>query len=176
MLRMKEIYAVLDRHIRYAATKAFFGTKMTEGSSVREHEIEMLSLVEKLEDLQAGFNNDTYIDVIHQSLPPSYDPFVINYNMNGLEKSINELINMLVQYEATTKNSESSVLVGEASTSKAKGKGARRWKRKKGKAKAAASALSAPVAPVGMGRGKGNVGSKPNKANDVSIHCRKKGH
>ncbi|KAL0292652.1 UNVERIFIED_CONTAM: hypothetical protein Sradi_6981600 [Sesamum radiatum] len=27
-----------------------------------------------------------------------------------------------------------------------------------------------------MGRGKGKVGSKPNKANDVCIHCRKKGH
>ncbi|KAL0411310.1 UNVERIFIED_CONTAM: Retrovirus-related Pol polyprotein from transposon RE2 [Sesamum latifolium] len=75
--------------------------------------------------------------------------------MNGLEKSINELINMLVQYEATTNNSEPSVLVGEASTYKAKGKGARSWKRKKGKAKTAASALSAPVSPVGMGKGKG---------------------
>ncbi|KAL0288389.1 UNVERIFIED_CONTAM: hypothetical protein Sradi_7098300, partial [Sesamum radiatum] len=84
---------VLDRHIRYAATKAFFDTKMTEGSSVREHGIKMLSLMEKLEDLQVGLDNDTYIDVILQSLPPSYNPFVVNYNMNGLEKSINELIN-----------------------------------------------------------------------------------
>ncbi|KAL0394409.1 UNVERIFIED_CONTAM: hypothetical protein Slati_4407100 [Sesamum latifolium] len=136
----------------------------------------MLFLVEKLEDLQAGLDNDTYTDVILQSLPPSYDPFVINYNMNRLDKSINELINMLVQYEATTKKSEPMVLVGEASTSKAKGKGARRWKRKKGKAKTAASALSAPVVPVGMGKGKRKVGSKPIRANDVFMHCREKGH
>ncbi|KAL0420463.1 UNVERIFIED_CONTAM: hypothetical protein Slati_3069200 [Sesamum latifolium] len=81
MLRMKEVYAVTDRHIRYAATKAFFGTKMTEGSSVREHGIKMLSLVEKFEDLQAGLDNDTYIDMILQSLSPSYDPFVVNYNI-----------------------------------------------------------------------------------------------
>ncbi|KAL0451355.1 UNVERIFIED_CONTAM: hypothetical protein Slati_1113600 [Sesamum latifolium] len=135
----------------------------------------MLSLVEKLEDLQAGLDIDTYIDVILQSLPPSYDPFVVNYNMNWLEKSINELINMLVQYEATTKKSEPTVLVGEASTSKAKGKGARHWKRKKGKIKTAASALSAPVVPVGMSKGKGKVGSKPIRANDVCMHCRKKG-
>ncbi|KAL0413264.1 UNVERIFIED_CONTAM: hypothetical protein Sradi_1528100 [Sesamum radiatum] len=73
---------------------------------------------------KAGLDNDTYIDVILQSLPPSYDPFIVNYNMNGLEKSIHELINMLVQYEATTHKSEPTVLVGEASTSKAKGKGA----------------------------------------------------
>ncbi|KAL0463036.1 UNVERIFIED_CONTAM: hypothetical protein Slati_0191200 [Sesamum latifolium] len=68
MLRMKEVYVVPNRHIRYAATKAFFGTKMPEGSSVQSHRVKMLSLVEKLEDLN-GLNNDTYIDVILQSLP-----------------------------------------------------------------------------------------------------------
>ncbi|KAL0281888.1 UNVERIFIED_CONTAM: hypothetical protein Sradi_7279900 [Sesamum radiatum] len=93
---MKDIYAVPDRHIRYTAIKAFFRTKMTKGSSVHSHGVKMLSLVEKLEDLKAGLNNNTFIDVILQSLPPSYDPFIVNYNMNGLEKSIHELINMLV--------------------------------------------------------------------------------
>ncbi|KAL0453952.1 UNVERIFIED_CONTAM: hypothetical protein Slati_1373300 [Sesamum latifolium] len=62
MLRMKDVYAVPDRHIRYAAIKAFFGTKMAEGSSVQSHGVTMLSLVEKLEDLKAGLDNDTYIN------------------------------------------------------------------------------------------------------------------
>ncbi|KAL0420816.1 UNVERIFIED_CONTAM: hypothetical protein Slati_3104500 [Sesamum latifolium] len=84
---------------RYAATKAFFGTKMAEGSSVQNHGVKMLFLVEKLEDLKAGLNNDTYIDVILQSLSQSYDPFIVNYNMNRLEKSIHELINMLTLKE-----------------------------------------------------------------------------
>ncbi|KAL0303390.1 UNVERIFIED_CONTAM: Retrovirus-related Pol polyprotein from transposon TNT 1-94 [Sesamum radiatum] len=118
----------------------------------------MLSLVEKLEDLKAGLNNDTYIDVILQSLPPSYDPYIVNYNMNRLEKSIHELINILVQYEATTHKSEPAVLVGEASTSMAKGKGARRWKRKKGKGTAITATAStggaSPAAPKGKGKGK----------------------
>ncbi|KAL0445554.1 UNVERIFIED_CONTAM: hypothetical protein Slati_1683300 [Sesamum latifolium] len=157
MLRMKEVYAVSDRHIRNAATKAFFGTKTAERSSVQSHGIKMLSLVEKLEDLKAGLNNDTYIDVILQSLHPSYDPFIINYNMNGLEKSIHELINMLVQYEATTHKSRPAVLVGEVSTSKAKGKRAGCWKRKKGNEKAVAATASAggaPAAPTGKGKRK----------------------
>ncbi|KAL0458382.1 UNVERIFIED_CONTAM: hypothetical protein Slati_0465400 [Sesamum latifolium] len=101
MLCMSQIYAVLDRHIRYAATKAFFGTKMIEGSSVQEHGVKMLSLVEKLKDLKADLAKETYIDVILQSLSPSFDSFIVNYNMNGLEKDLHELINMLVQYEAT---------------------------------------------------------------------------
>ncbi|KAL0404226.1 UNVERIFIED_CONTAM: hypothetical protein Sradi_2063400, partial [Sesamum radiatum] len=97
MLRMKDVYAVPDRHIRYATIKVFFRTKMTEGSSVHSNGVKMFSLVKKLEDLKVGLNNDIYIDVILQYLPPSYDPFIVNYNMNGLEKSIHELINMLVQ-------------------------------------------------------------------------------
>ncbi|KAL0367508.1 UNVERIFIED_CONTAM: hypothetical protein Sradi_3640900 [Sesamum radiatum] len=114
MLRTKDVYAVPDRHIRYATKKLFFGTKMAKGSSVQSCGVKMLSLVEKLEDLKPGINNDTYIDVILQSLPPSYDPFIVNYNMNGHEKSIHELINMLVQYEAMTHKFEPAVLVGEA--------------------------------------------------------------
>ncbi|KAL0401604.1 UNVERIFIED_CONTAM: hypothetical protein Slati_4190300 [Sesamum latifolium] len=48
MHRMKELYAVSDRHIRYAVMKAFFGTRIIEGSSLQEHGVMMLSLVEKL--------------------------------------------------------------------------------------------------------------------------------
>ncbi|KAL2248162.1 UNVERIFIED_CONTAM: hypothetical protein Sindi_2668500 [Sesamum indicum] len=109
---------------------------MPEGSSVQSHGVKMLSLVEKLEDLKVGLGNDTYIDVILQLLPLSYNTFIINYNMNGLQKSIYQLINMLFQYESMTLKSISAVLVGEASTSKAKGKRVDCWKRKKGKGKA----------------------------------------
>ncbi|KAL0453683.1 UNVERIFIED_CONTAM: Retrovirus-related Pol polyprotein from transposon TNT 1-94 [Sesamum latifolium] len=64
MLRMKEIYAVPDRHIRYAVTKAFFRIKMAKGSFVQSHGVKMLSLLEKLEDLKAGLDNDTYFDAL----------------------------------------------------------------------------------------------------------------
>ncbi|KAL0315412.1 UNVERIFIED_CONTAM: hypothetical protein Sradi_5419400, partial [Sesamum radiatum] len=82
---MKEIYAIPDRHTKYVATKEFFRAKMTEGSSVQEHGVKMLSLVEKFEDIKVGLDNDTYIDVIFQSLSPSYDPFIVKFNMNRLE-------------------------------------------------------------------------------------------
>ncbi|KAL0455589.1 UNVERIFIED_CONTAM: hypothetical protein Slati_0898100 [Sesamum latifolium] len=125
MLRISDVYAVLDRDIRYATTKAFFGTKLSEGSFVQSHGVKMLPLVEKLDDLKVGLDNDTYINVILQLFHPSYNSFAVNYNMNRLEKSVHELINMLVQYEATTHKSGPSVLIGDASTSKANGKRAR---------------------------------------------------
>ncbi|KAL0455130.1 UNVERIFIED_CONTAM: hypothetical protein Slati_0852200 [Sesamum latifolium] len=177
---MSNVYAVSDRHIRYAATKAFFGTKLTEGSSLQSHGVKMFSLVEKLENLKVGLDNDTCVDVILQSLPPSYDPFVVNYNMNGLEKSVHELINMLVQYKVTTHKSGPSVLIGEASTSKANGKRVRRWKRKKVKGKVVVATARAPsthIALVGIGKGKSKArDSQRSKTNDVCVDCQGKGH
>ena len=105
-----------DRHIGYAVTKVFFDSKMIEGSPVQEHWVKMLSLVEKLKDLKADLEKETYIDVILQSLPPFFDTFIVNYNMNGHNKDLHELISMLVQYEATIEKFAPSVLVGEAST------------------------------------------------------------
>ncbi|KAL2230608.1 UNVERIFIED_CONTAM: hypothetical protein Sindi_1655200 [Sesamum indicum] len=180
MLCMKEVYTIPDRHIRYAATKAFFGTKMAKGSFVLSHGVKILSLVEKLEKLKVGLDNDMYTNVILQLFPPSYDPFIINYNMNGLKKCIHEFINMLVQYEAMTYKSMPAVLVAEASTSKAKGERAGCWKKKSGKKKAiatTASAPSAPTAPMGMKKQKEKVdGSERSKAIDVCMHCQGKRH
>ncbi|KAJ1253466.1 hypothetical protein BS78_K167000 [Paspalum vaginatum] len=59
------------------------------------------------------------------SLPPCYGPFIMNYNMNGLEKSLTELHGMLKTVEQNIKNETSDVLLVQ------KGK---RFK-KKGKAK-----------------------------------------
>ncbi|KAL0463015.1 UNVERIFIED_CONTAM: hypothetical protein Slati_0189100 [Sesamum latifolium] len=172
MHRMKELYTVPDRHIRYVMTKAFFDPRMIEGSSVREHGVMMLSLVEKLKDLQADFEKvETYVDVILQSLPP-FDQFIINYNMNGLEKSLHKLINMLVQYEATIEKSAPSVLVGEASTSKVNGKVAGREKRKKVETSSIiASTSSVPVTPLGRGKGKRKRVRQSKISNDICIYC-----
>ncbi|KAK4390331.1 hypothetical protein Sango_2096400 [Sesamum angolense] len=150
---------------------------MAERSSVHSHDIKMLSLVEKLEDLNVGLGNDIYIDVIMQSRHLSYNPFIINYNMNKLEKFINELINILVQYEATAHKSVPTVLVGETSTSKAKGKRVGCWKRKKEKRKAiatTASTVGVPAAIVGKGKGKGKEGdSQRSRTKDVLERSRK---
>ncbi|KAL0288642.1 UNVERIFIED_CONTAM: hypothetical protein Sradi_7093700 [Sesamum radiatum] len=62
MLRMSDVCAVPDRHIRYATKKSFSGTKLAKRSSEQSHRVKMLSLVEKLEGLKAGLDNDTYID------------------------------------------------------------------------------------------------------------------
>ncbi|KAL0340306.1 UNVERIFIED_CONTAM: hypothetical protein Sradi_4547400 [Sesamum radiatum] len=137
----------------------------------------MLSLVEKFKDLQANHEEEMYVDVILQSLPPSYDQFIIKYNMNGLEKSLHELTNMFVQYEAKIEKSALSVLVGEASTSKVKAKVAGREKRMKDEmSSTAVSTLSAPVTPLGEGNGKRKKVRQSRISNDICIYCRENGH
>ncbi|KAL0430815.1 UNVERIFIED_CONTAM: hypothetical protein Sradi_0707500 [Sesamum radiatum] len=95
--------------------------------------------------------------------------------MNGLEKSIHELINMLVQYEATTNKSDPAILVGEASTSKAKGKGVRRWKWKKGKGTAVTTTASTggapPASPKGKGKGKVLERSRRLSKDEMVLRC-----
>ncbi|KAL0282154.1 UNVERIFIED_CONTAM: hypothetical protein Sangu_2967000 [Sesamum angustifolium] len=174
---MTQVYAVLDQHIRYAATKAFFITKTIEGSSIQEHGVKMLSLMEKLMDLKADIEKGTYIDVILQSLPPSFDWFIVNYNMNGLDQDFHEFINMLVPYEEMTERFAPSLLVGKASTSEAKGKGAGRWMRKNDKTESAtASAQSAPVAKLGMVKGKRKADRQSWIPKDVCINCHEERH
>ncbi|KAL0387772.1 UNVERIFIED_CONTAM: hypothetical protein Sradi_2659000 [Sesamum radiatum] len=175
MHRMKELYVVPEWHIRYVMTKAFFGMIMTKGSSVHEHGVRMLSLVKKLKDLQADFNEEeTYVNLILQSLSPFLDQFTISYNMNGLEESIHELINILVKYEAMIEKSAPTVLMGEASTSKANGKVAGREKRKKGETSSTvASTSSAPITPLGEGKGKRKRVCKSRILNDAFIDVRR---
>ncbi|XP_011093326.1 uncharacterized protein LOC105173324 [Sesamum indicum] len=105
------VYAVSNRHIIYTVTKAFLGAKMIEESSVQKHRVKMLSLMEKLKDLKIDLEKETYIYVILQSLPPFFNPFILNCNMNGLDKDLHELINTLVAYEVAVQKSAPSVLV-----------------------------------------------------------------
>ncbi|KAL0445262.1 UNVERIFIED_CONTAM: hypothetical protein Slati_2248900 [Sesamum latifolium] len=172
---LRDLYTVPDRHIHYAAAKEFFGIKMAKGSSVHDHCVQMLSFMEKLEDLKAGIKNDIYIDVFLQSLPPSYDPFIVNFNMNELEKSIPKLINMLVQFETTIKRLEHAVMFGVASTS-TKGKKARRWKKKKSKAKDPLPASKLDFKAPAVRKGIRKEVPKASKAEDACHYYYEKGH
>ncbi|KAL0396309.1 UNVERIFIED_CONTAM: Retrovirus-related Pol polyprotein from transposon TNT 1-94 [Sesamum calycinum] len=99
MLRMKEVYAVPDRHIRYARTKAFLGTKMAEGSFVQSYGVKMLSLVEKLEDLKAGLDTDTYIDVLERSRKLSKDEMTLRLG-DGKALAVETIgsLNLVISY------------------------------------------------------------------------------
>src|SRR6266540_2199212 len=85
-------------------TKALHECKMAEDALVSSHVIKMIGYIENLERLGFPYNRDLAIDIILQSLPPSYSSFIMNYNMNGLEKSLTELHGMLKTAEQNIKH------------------------------------------------------------------------
>ena len=76
---------------------------------------------------QLGVNlpDDSVIDRVLQSLPPSYKSFLMNYNMQGMDKTIPELFAMLKVAEVEIKKEHQVLMVKKTTSFKKKGKGTR---------------------------------------------------
>jgi hypothetical protein len=96
---------------RYNISKALFACKLTEGSPVSPHLIKMMGYIETLDKLGCKLKDDLATDVILQSLPVSYEPFVIKFHMNGLEKTMTELHGMLKITEDSIKKDLNNVMM-----------------------------------------------------------------
>ena len=66
---------------------------------------------------------ESVIDRVLQSLPPSYKGFVMNYNMQGMNKTILELFAMLKPAEVEMKKEHQVLMVNKTTSFKEKGKG-----------------------------------------------------
>ncbi|XP_073033888.1 uncharacterized protein [Primulina eburnea] len=74
----------------------------------------MIGLIEKLVGLDLVIPSELSTDILLLSLPASFDGFVVNFNMNKLEATLEELVNMLTNYEATIKKEKPVLLVGSS--------------------------------------------------------------
>ena len=83
-------------------------------------------------------------DLILHSLPRSYNQFVSNFNMNGMEKTVSELHGMLKTAEASIKKAPSTVLLVQ-DKGKGKGKGKRKGDAEVGGTKVAAKPNPPPA-------------------------------
>ena len=78
---------------------------MEENSSVSEHILRMSRYHNNLTQLGVNLPVDSVIDRVLESLPPSYKSFVMNYNMQGMNKTIPELFVMLKSTKVEIKKS-----------------------------------------------------------------------
>ena len=69
---------------------------------------------------------DSVIDRVLQSLPPSYKSFVMNYNMQGMDKTIPKLFAMLKAAEVEIKKEHQVLMVNKTTSFKKRVKGRRR--------------------------------------------------
>ncbi|XP_073289012.1 uncharacterized protein [Primulina huaijiensis] len=115
---LQELYGEQTRPLRHATVEELMTSRMREGASVHEHGVKMIGLIEKLVGMHLVIPNELSMDILLLSLPSSFDGFVVNINMNKLEASLEELVNMLTSYEATIKKERFVFLVGSSSGTK----------------------------------------------------------
>ena len=111
---------------------------MEENSSVSEHILKMSGYNNHLIQLGVNLSDDSVIDRILQSLPPSYKSFVMNYNMQGMNKTIPELFAMLKAAEVEIKKKHQVLMVNKTTSFKKKGKGKKKGNFKKNSKQVAA--------------------------------------
>ncbi|KAB1216080.1 hypothetical protein CJ030_MR4G026974 [Morella rubra] len=139
---LQEMFGEHSKSARQQIMKLLMTTKLVEGASVRDYVPNMMSYIYELESLGAGMDDKTKVGVILASLPESFNQFVLNYNMNKMDVTLPELLNMLQSAEELIKNEKgfpmmldrekSSLMVMDKSTcSELKPKG-KKFKKNKG--------------------------------------------
>jgi hypothetical protein len=115
---------------RYNISKTLFACKLAGGSPVSPHVIKMTGYIEILTKLGCEIKDDLAIDVILQSLPASYESFIMNFHMNGMENTMAELHVMLKIAKDSIKKNPNHVMMVQKEKRKRK-----RWTPPKGKCK-----------------------------------------
>ncbi|KAL8147776.1 hypothetical protein AgCh_005192 [Apium graveolens] len=119
LMHLQELYDVAGRTARYEISKELFGCRMSEGSSVNDHVLKMINLIEHLGQLGFVMDGELSQDLLLQSLPSLFSQFVVNFHMNKLDVSLPELHNMLKTAESNFPPKKSSILlIGEGSNPK----------------------------------------------------------
>ena len=120
---------------------------MEENSSVSEHILKMSGYHNHLTQLGVNLPVDSVIDRVLQSLPPSYKSFVMDYNMQGMNKTIPELFAMLKAAEVEIKKEHQVLMVNKTTSFKKKGKGKKKENFKKNGKQVAAQVKKPKTGP-----------------------------
>ncbi|XP_040251457.2 uncharacterized protein [Aegilops tauschii subsp. strangulata] len=152
------LYKETAKSERYDIMKALMDCKMDEGRSVGEHVVKMIGYSERLKALEFPLPPGHMMDMLLSSLPPSYDGFVMNYNMTGMEKTPEEVLAMLKTTEGGLRKNRKQVLLVNKTAS---------FKKKKGKPK--------------KGKGAGKTGTQTNSKSGAKnetecFYCKGTGH
>ncbi|KAK1695361.1 hypothetical protein QYE76_012058 [Lolium multiflorum] len=152
---IKELKTIFETHAAvecYEASKHFFSCMMEEGSSIGEHMLVMTGHAKKLGDLGIVIPNRLGINRVLQSLPPSYKNFVMNYNMQNMNKEFPELFGMLKAAEIEIKKEHQVLMVNKTTSFKKQGKSKGKNK-KSGKKVKPKSGLSLMLSAITAGEG-----------------------
>src|SRR3990170_678863 len=115
---LKLIFQANARVERYEVSNKFYSCKMEENSFVSENILKMSGYYDHLTQLGVDLPVDCVIDRVLQPLLPSYKGFVMNYNIQGMNKMIPELFVMLKAAEVAIKKRHQVLMVNKTTSFK----------------------------------------------------------
>ncbi|KAG6394913.1 hypothetical protein SASPL_145504 [Salvia splendens] len=99
---LESLYASQAQTMEYEILLDLFKCKLHDGSKVSEHVLKMIGLIKRLASIGTVLPANVSTNLILQSLPSSFENFIVNFNMNNTKVGLSELHNMLKTYEFST--------------------------------------------------------------------------
>ncbi|XP_075507652.1 uncharacterized protein LOC142544494 [Primulina tabacum] len=85
---LQDLYGEQTRLHRHVTNKELMTSRLREATSVHEHCVRMIGLIEKLVGLDMVIPNELSTNIILLSLPLSFDGFVMNLKMKSWRSAL----------------------------------------------------------------------------------------
>ena len=109
--QLNALYLKQARTEHYEIMKQSWECKMAEGGSISEHVIKLVGYAQRLSALGFVIPMTLGTDILLASRPPYYNGFIMNYKMNGLDKTTYELFAMLKTAETSMQKDTDHMMV-----------------------------------------------------------------
>src|SRR4051812_6631363 len=156
------MFQVQARTERFKVWRSLMDCKLKEGGPLSPHVIKMMGYMQALDRLGHPLTSESATNTILGSLQPSYNSFITNFHMHGMENKPTELHGMLKIAEQDIKKVTHQVLMVQ---NKAKFK--KSWSKKKANAKGKDKDVIPTPAPA----------PKPGPdGGTICFYCKENGH
>ena len=156
----------------HEATRKYMNAKMSKGTPVRDHVLNMANYINEAELHGAIIDERTQVSIILESLTPDFLQCTSNYVMNKLDCNVTQLLNELQTFEAISKTRTQKAEANVAET-KASSSSNNKKKRKNNKGASTGRPKKKQAAPKESDKKKG---SKEKKPKGKCFHCGVDGH
>ena len=96
---LKKSFGTSDDVERYRVSSAIFNARMRDGTSVTDHVLYMIEMIERLDKLGFLLHEQLGKDAILNSLPSSYLDFLSHYRMTKSAVNYHGLLGLLQTFE-----------------------------------------------------------------------------
>ncbi|XP_031253463.1 uncharacterized protein LOC116111419 [Pistacia vera] len=103
---------------QYELCLKLFTMRLRDGLASDDHVMKMSNIIGQLHTLEIVMPHSLEVNLILQSLPPSFKPFITTYNLNRIERTLAKLSNEIQQFYKQGRKEKGQEDVFAASSSK----------------------------------------------------------